>query len=33
MKISTTHTRLRGQADTGSNKIVNSLVIVHVKTG
>jgi hypothetical protein len=32
MKISTTHVRLRGQTDTGSNKIVNSLVIVCVKT-
>ena len=32
MKISTTHMRLRGQADTGSNKIVNTLDIVRVKT-
>ena len=32
MKISTTHMRLIGQADTGSNKIVNRLGIVRVKT-
>jgi len=32
MKISTTHMRLIGQADTGSNEIVTSLIIVRGKT-
>jgi len=32
MKISTTHKRLRGLADTRSNNILNSLVIICVKT-